>query len=521
MTPLSTTRTARAIALAAIALMMNAADCRSAGGAGAAPPIAVLSASDSALHVLQRFAFGPRPGEVDEVARQGALTWLEGQLAANGHEDARLAAIEKRTPALALDPDEWARRFVAMRQDARQGAAGEDRAETRELLDQVRGLVVLRAVTAEDQLREVMASFWFDHFNVFLDKGADRFLLPTYVEDVIRPHALGRFVDLLIATARSPAMLFYLDNVQSVAADTPARAPNSRRTGINENYARELLELHTLGVDGGYTQQDVIAVARILTGWSMRPPAQGGGFVFRPRLHDFGEKQVLGTRFPAGHGEEEGVRLLRLLARHPATIRHVCEKLCERFVSDDPPDGCVDAAVAAWLASDGDLREVVRAIARTPEFWSAASIGTKMKTPLEYVASAVRAVDAQPDSATRLADAVARLGEPLYRQPSPAGYPDRQEEWANSGALLARMNFAVALASGHQPGAVVDLDAILPVTPDAVVLVAAVNQRILAGAMSEHTRKVIVTEVSDVADPVRGRALAVGLALGSPEFQRQ
>jgi hypothetical protein len=199
----------------------------------------------------------------------------------------------------------------------------------------------------------------------------------------------------------------------------------------------------------------------------------------------------------------------------------VCEKLCERFVSDDPPDGCVDAAVAAWRASDGDLREVVRAIARAPEFWSAASIGTKMKTPLEYVASAVRAVDARPDSATRLADAVARLGEPLYRQPSPAGYPDRQEEWANSGALLARMNFAVALASGHQPGAVVDLDAILPVTPDAVALVDAVNQRILAGAMSEHTRKVIVTEISDVADPVRGRALAVGLALGSPEFQRQ
>ena len=533
MTHASKTGVARTIVLAAIVLAVDAAACRSAGTAGEAPSMAApatvpehaLTANDSALHMLQRFAYGPRAGQVEEVSHQGALAWLDAQLASDGRDDPRLAALEKRTPALALGPDEWAHRFVAMRQAARQGGAGEERADNRELLDQVRGLVLERAVTAEDQVREVMVSFWFDHFNVFLDKGADRFLLPSYVEDVIRPRALGRFVDLLIATARSPAMLFYLDNVQSVAEGTPppprANGVAARRTGINENYARELLELHTLGVDGGYTQKDVIAVARILTGWSMRPPAQGGGYVFRPRAHDFGEKVVLGTRFPAGHGEEEGVRLLRMLARHPATIRHVCEKLCERFVSDDPPDGCVDDAVAAWKASDGDIRQVVRAVARSPEFWSVRAIDSKVKTPLEYVASAVRAIDAEPDSGARLADAVARLGEPLYRQPSPAGYPDRQEEWANSGALLARMNFAVALASGHQPGAAVDLDAVLPVNSDAGALVDAVNQRILAGAMSPHTRSVIVNEISDVADPVRGRALAVGLALGSPEFQRQ
>jgi len=517
------------IALAAITVAPGATASPTApvpemsSAAAPSPPLRPLTARDSALHVLQRFAFGPRPGQVDEVARQGALAWLDVQLAASGHGDARLAALERRTPALALDPDDWAKRFVAMREARKEGAAGADRAGTRELLDQVRGLVVQRAVTADDQLREVMASFWFDHFNVFLDKGADRFLLPSYVEDVIRPHALGRFVDLLIATARSPAMLFYLDNVQSVSPDAqmPARAQNGRRTGINENYARELLELHTLGVDGGYTQKDVIAVARILTGWSMRPPPQGGDFVFRPRAHDFGEKIVLGTRFPAGHGEEEGVRLLRMLARHPATIRHLCEKLCERFVSDDPPDGCVDAAVAAWRASDGDIRQVVRAIARSPEFWSAGAIGTKVKTPLEFVASAVRAIDAEPDSGARLADAVAKLGEPLYRQPSPAGYPDRQEDWANSGALLARMNFAVALAAGRQPGAGVELDAVLPATGDAGALVDAVNARVLGGAMTGHTRDVIVDQLSGVADPVRGRALAVGLALGGPEFQRR
>ena len=526
MTQVSMPGVARAIALVAIALAVGATASPTAPAppppaSVTEPPLHPLTARDSALHVLQRFAFGPRPGQVDEVARQGALVWLDAQLAANGH-DAGLAALERRTPALALDPDDWAHRFVEVRQAAKEGAAGMERAETRELLDQVRGLVVQRAVTADDQLREVMASFWFDHFNVFLDKGADRFLLPSYVEDVIRPHALGRFVDLLIATARSPAMLFYLDNVQSVSPDAemPA-AQNGRRTGINENYARELLELHTLGVDCGYTQKDVIAVARIFTGWSMRPPAQGGDFVFRPRAHDFGEKWVLGTRFPAGHGEEEGVRLLRMLARRPATIRHLCEKLCERFVSDDPPDGCVDAAVAAWRASDGDMRAVVRAIARTPEFWSVGAIDSKVKTPLEFVASAVRAIDATPDSGARLADAVARLGEPLYRQPSPAGYPDRQADWANSGALLARMNFAVALAAGRQPGAGVDLDAVLPASGDPGALVDAVNVRIMGGAMSGHTRSVILDQVSGIGDPGRGRALAVGLALGGPEFQRR
>jgi len=515
------------LGMLALAVISPPAGAATAASRPSPPAHSALTASDSALHVLQRFAYGPRAGQVAEVAREGALAWLDSQLAADGRDDPRLAAIERRTPALALDPEDWARRFAAARRAKREGMAGEERAEVRELTGQVRALVIARAVTAEDQLREVMAGFWFDHFNVFLDKGADRYLLPGYVEDVIRPRALGRFEDLLLATAQSPAMLFYLDNVKSVAPGMqPARRgdpakPARRPVGINENYARELLELHTLGVDGGYTQQDVIAVARILTGWSMQPPAQGGAFVFRPRAHDFGEKVVLGARFPAGHGEEEGVRLLRMLARHPATIRHVCEKLCARFVSDQPPDGCVDAAVGAWRASDGDMRAVVRAIARTPEFWDEQAIGSKVKTPLEFVVSAVRAVGAEPDSGARLADAVARLGQPIYRQASPAGYPERQEDWANSGALLARMNFAVALAAGRQPGASVDLDAILPVTIENSALVDAVNERVLGGAMSAHTRSVIVAELADVPDPVRGRALAVGLALGSPEFQRQ
>jgi len=489
-----------------------------------AEPHAALTARDSALHVLERFAYGPSAGQVDAVAREGALAWLDGQLDWYGASDPRLAAIEKCSPALALAPDDWARRFTETRQAVKQGVPPVmARDETRELLDDVRALVVTRAVKADEQLREVMSAFWFDHFNVFLDKGDDRFLLPNFIEDVIRPRALGRFVDLLVATARSPAMLYYLDNVQSVSPENPPPprpdGTPARRTGINENYARELLELHTLGVDGGYTQKDVIAVARILTGWSMKPPAEGGSYVFRPGVHDFGEKFVLGTRFAPGHGEEEGVRLLRLLARNPATIRHVCHKLCARLVCEAPREGCVAAGGPGGVGCAGVIGWVRRARARTPEFWAA--IDAKMKTPLEFVVSAARAVDAQPDTSARLADAVAQLGEPIYRQPSPAGYPDRQRDWANSGTLLARMSFAVALAAGRQQGADVDLGALLPATGNRDSLVDAVNERILGGAMTEHTRSVIVSELGSEPDPARARALAVGLALGSPEFQRR
>jgi uncharacterized protein (DUF1800 family) len=510
-----------------------------------------LSARDSALHLLQRFAHGPLPGQVEGVARQGVLAWFEAQLRADGRDDPVLAERERGYEALTLDADDWARRFAAMRRAARErraemrqaGADGEtpppadsvvarakrgmrvpERVEARRLLDQVRGLAVTRAVLAEHQVREVMADFWFNHFNVYLAKGADRFLLPLYVEDVIRPRVLGRFEEILAATARSPAMLYYLDNVQSVAPAEARRrgpAPRAKRRGINENYARELLELHTLGVDGGYTQQDVVEVARIFTGWGMRPPDRGGTFVFRPGVHDFGEKEVLGARFPAGHGEDEGLRLLALLARHPATVRHVCRKLCTRLVRDDPPDGCVDAAVAAWTKSDGDLRAVLRAIVRAPDFWAAGAVRSKVKTPLEFVVSAARAVRADPDASARLADAVGRLGQPLYLQPSPAGYPERQEDWVNSGALLGRMNFAVALAAGRQPGATVDLDAIVPARSDHAALVAAVDESILGGAMSANTRRVILEQIADLPGAERARALAVGLALGSPEFQRQ
>jgi uncharacterized protein (DUF1800 family) len=308
----------------------------------------------------------------------------------------------------------------------------------------------------------------------------------------------------------------------------PLRADSERQRaldrmpkGINENYSRELLELHTLGVDGGYTQQDVIAVARIFTGWSVRRPQEGGDFEFLDWAHDEGEKVVLGARFPAGHGMDDWLRLLKLLANHPATMHHVSRKLCQRFVNDDPPDGCVDVAVGAWQRSHGDIREVLRAIFRSPEFWAPENVRAKVKTPLEFVVSAVRAVGADPDTTPRLAQVVARLGEPLYLHVAPDGYPEKEEAWVNSGALLDRMNAAVALAVGKLPGVAVSLDAVVPATADAGQLIAAVNATILGGTMSENTKAVLGRQLSEITDPRQARALAVGLALGGPEFQRQ
>jgi uncharacterized protein (DUF1800 family) len=496
-----------------------------------------LTPHDSALHALNRLAYGPRPGEPDRIVAMGVMRWIDRQLDPAHVDDAALGAREGRLDVLRYDRRALARVYLAEQRERREHKLTEPRAADtmgmrddpgpqerlgRRLAGQVANLAVVRAALSERQLAEVMADFWANHFNVFFGKGADRFLLPDYIEHTIRPHALGRFADLLRATAQSPAMLFYLDNWESVAPGfAPQRTRGPRPRGINENYARELLELHTLGVDGGYTQQDVINVARILTGWSIQQPRQGGGFQFYDRAHDRGAKIVMGVTYPAGRGMDEGLRLLEWLADNQATARHVSRQLCERFVSDQPPDGCVDDAVAAWQRTRGDIREVLRAIFHGPDFWSPANVRAKVKSPLEFLVSAVRAVQANPDSTPRLAQVVARLGEPLYLHVAPDGYPEKQDDWVNSGALLARMNVAVALASGRLPGAIVNLDLAVPPTADREQLIAAVNEQILGGAMTENTRRVIREQVQDLDDPVQARALAVGLALGGPEFQRQ
>jgi uncharacterized protein (DUF1800 family) len=313
---------------------------------------------------------------------------------------------------------------------------------------------LFRAVYSNRQLEEVLVDFWYNHFNVFLDKGADRYLVTAYERDAIRPHVLGKFEDLLRATAQSPAMLFYLDNWESAGPQSPAA--QRRHLGLNENYGRELLELHTLGVDGGYTQKDVTEVARCFTGWTIRQPRQAGEFEFNARMHDDGEKLVLGTRIPAGGGIDDGFTVLHLLAHHPATARFVSRELAVRFIADDPPATLVNRMAATFLKKNGDLRAVLKIMFESPEFWSRGAYRAKMKSPLEMVASSLRATNADVDFTFGLNNQLHQLGEPLYRKAEPTGYSNSGQEWLNSAGLLARMNFSVALANNKVPGVKVD-----------------------------------------------------------------
>ena len=313
---------------------------------------------------------------------------------------------------------------------------------------------LLRAVYGNRQLEEVLADFWYNHFNVFIEKGADHYLVTAYDRDAIRPYVLGKFEDILRATAQSPAMLFYLDNWESVGAQSPAG--KRRHLGLNENYGRELLELHTLGVDGGYTQKDVTEVARCFTGWTIRQPQREAVFEFNPRMHDDGEKTVLGVRIAAGGGVDDGYKVLHLLAHHPSTARFISRKLAMRFVADDPPSSLVDRMAATFLKKGGDLRAVMKTMFDSPEFWSRGAYRAKMKSPLEMVASSLRALNADVDFTFALANQLNQLGEPLYRKAEPTGYSNSGQEWLNSAGLLARMNFSVALANNKVPGVKVD-----------------------------------------------------------------
>ncbi|HVN05659.1 MAG TPA: DUF1800 domain-containing protein [Bryobacteraceae bacterium] len=322
---------------------------------------------------------------------------------------------------------------------------------------------LLRAVYSNRQLAEVLADFWYNHFNVFLEKGPDRYLVTAYDRDAIRPHVLGKFEDLLRATAQSPAMLFYLDNWESAAPLSPAG--KRRRIGLNENYARELMELHTLGVNGGYTQKDVTEVARCFTGWTVRQPQRAAEFEFNPRMHDYGAKTVLGVTIPAGGGIEDGYKVLDLLAHSPATAHHIAYELAVRFVADNPPPALVDRMAATFLKKDGDLRAVMKTMFDAPEFWSRGAYRSKVKSPFELVASSLRAVDANLDFMLAVNHQLAQLGEPLYRKLEPTGYSNAGGEWLNSAGLLARMNFSVALAANRIPGVKMPAD-----SPDGVKL---------------------------------------------------
>ena len=417
--------------------------------------------------VVARLERGQNQGQADPIAAAdreiaGILTPAELRALRAGSPRDRLAAFE------ALPRDKQDEAIAALPPGIRQALYPVAPPDLRRRLEMAAGpgavvandLVegkLLRAIYGNRQLEEVLTDFWFNHFNVYLDKGADHYLVTEYERDAIRPHVLGKFRDLLEATAKSPAMLFYLDNWQSVGTGTPAArgAFNRARNGLNENYGRELLELHTLGVDGGYTQKDVTEVARCFTGWTIDQPQMGGRFTFNPRMHDNGAKLVLGETIPAGGGIADGEKVLDLVARHPSTARFISRELVQRFVADDPPAALVDRMAQTFQRSGGDLREVMKTMLGSKEFWSEGAYRSKVKSPFEYVASAVRAANGDVDYALPLANQVAQLGKPLYRKVEPTGYSNAGREWLNSAGLVGRMNLALQLANNRVPGVTV------------------------------------------------------------------
>jgi len=469
-------------------------------------------------HLLNRFAFGPRPGEAERVAQGGIERWLDLQLAPAKAQPELDKALEPYRPALET-PAELVERWLG--DDWEELGKGVQKEVKRRAKDHLAGVALAeltRHMLSERQLEEVMVDFWTNHFNVFAKKGFVRLFAGDFVERALRPHALGRFENLLVATARHPAMLIYLDNARSRAPRETAGGET--RGGLNENYARELLELHTVGVDGGYTQADVESAARVLTGWSVRRPREGAiGFMFRPNAHDGGEKSVLGTKFSAGGGEDEGKKLLTLLAKHPSTARHLGRKLCARFVADDPPAACVDAAAKAYREGDGDIARVLRAIALGESFFAEGVRGAKLKSPLELVVSSARALGARPDGSVGLARVLERMGEPILLESVPTGHPEQASEWTSTSGLLSRMSYASQLGAGKVPGLELDLAAQLP--DGGSELLPKASALLLGGRARPETLAAVERALAGLDDPAERRAVAVALLVGSPEYQRQ
>jgi uncharacterized protein (DUF1800 family) len=436
-------------------------------------------------------------------------------------------------------------------------AIADDSKRPQRVVEELAMAKVARAIYSERQLQQVMDDFWFNHFNVFAGKGEDRWFLTSYERDVIQPHAMGKFKDLLTATAKSPAMLFYLDNFLSAdprapqrsAAERaarqyrrggfgrpwPPRAPQQQAKknvrGLNENYGRELMELHTLGVDGGYTQKDVTEVARCFTGWTIEKPREYADFKFDERLHDPDPKIVLGKKIHAG-GMKDGERVIELLARHPSTARFISTKLARRFVSDAPPSSLVERMAKTFESSDGDIRAVLKTMIYSPEFWSREAYRAKIKTPFELVVSTARALGSDVDTPMPLVQWTGRIGEPLYQCQPPTGYADKSDAWVNTGALLNRLNFSLALAGNKVRGSRSDVGSLLgqEADGDAKGALTRAVQVFLGGQTAATTVETLEKQLENpqivqakLDDPVRRVDLGVvaGLVLGAPEFQRR
>ncbi len=460
------------------------------------------------------------------------LTTQQVRIVRSGNLDSRQALLAS------IPSEKWDDLSMALTQNERNqllAAASPDLRRTLMLANRPEQVVIsdlnqgklFRAIYSDRQLEEVLTDFWYNHFNVDMGKGAAQFFVPSYERDAIRPHVLGKFRELLEATATSPAMLFYLDNWQSQAPPVPnpnaknaknaKQAPKNAR-GLNENYARELMELHTLGVDGGYTQQDIVEVARCFTGWTINQPNQGGSFTFNEKTHDKGERTVLGVTIPAGGGQEDGEKVLDILARHPSTAKFISRELAQRFVADNPPPSLVDRMAQTFQSSDGDIREVLRTMFNSPEFFSQGAYHAKVKTPFEMIVSAVRATGAKVDYAMPLANQLNTWGEPLYRKLEPTGYSNLSSEWVNSSALLDRMNFGLQLGQNRVGGLQLDPKK-FPVNPTATAkqLLFTEPARQTLNAIDKALKEQKKKDPKHPAPP----GLVAGLVIGSPDFQRR
>ena len=558
-------------------------------------PITELTDDQAILHALNRLAYGPRPGDIERIRQMGLEKWIDQQLYPDSIDDSALEKRLEKYPTLEMSSADLLEGFPPPNQAAK--AAGETKEEYRQQLQQKRkaamaqmvangddnmdraqanlakmqgpGRIIAelsmgkldRAVYSNRQLEAVMEDFWFNHFNVFANKGADRWLLTSYVRDAIRPHTMGKFQDLLLATAKSPAMLFFLDNWLSVdpaafrrhqqemtmrrarfqgrfGIDFPfpqAAGANTQKNnqdrGLNENYGREVMELHTVGVDAGYTQQDVIEMARCLSGWTISQPRRNPEFVFKPEFHAEGKIIVMGHTFNAG-AEKNGEQALEMLANDPHTAKFISTELARHFVSDNPPQTLVDRMAGTYEKSGGDIRAVLKTMIYSPEFWSKEAYRAKIKTPFELVASTARALNATVEISLPLAMWVGRMGEPLFLCEPPTGYSDKSEAWVNTGALLNRLNFSLAFASGHLAGTSVDLAPMFGgqgLRDPEMALTRSIDL-FLGGQIDPQARQTLEDRLHDpqvlqarLDDPVKqvNEGLLSGLVLGTPEFQRR
>jgi uncharacterized protein (DUF1800 family) len=573
-------------------------------------PITELTEDEAILHAMNRLAYGPRPGDVEQIRQMGLEKWIDQQLHPETINDADLNLRLQRYPTLDMSSKRLLEEFPRPDQNAKQQGLTKEQAKdqyeqqlkakqqeaqsqiivtgndnldkAQQQLAKLQGpnriiaelsmAKVDRAVYSNRQLQAVMEDFWFNHFNVFANKGDDRWLLTAYERDTIRPHTMGKFQDLLLATAKSPAMLFYLDNYLSADPAAVARteadknfrraryqgafaggsmptpgtfpgpatsgppnaanaAPKKADRGLNENYGREVMELHTVGVDAGYTQQDVIQMAECLTGWTIHEPRKDPQFFFDEKIHDQGKKLVMGHTFNYG-GEKDGDEALKMLAGQPATAHFISSELAHHFVSDNPPASLVNRMAKSFASSNGDIRVVLRTMIYSPEFWSKDAYRAKVKTPFELVASTSRALNAESTISLPLSQWVARMGEPLYLCQPPTGYSDKAETWVNTGALLNRLNFALASAGDKMGGATVDLNPLLgeEASKDPSAALARSIQIFLDGQISQSTQETLEARLKDpqilqarLDDPVKqvNEGLIVGLVLGTPEFQRR